>query len=384
MITLFVIFIILILVVALSRNYFIGSIKNDKPLFSDLFGKRALSTAEINMNNMIVKSDKIINQDLCISIDGKLLTHSPDVKLHLKYTVEVNSNYKFKLLNISSGNDIVIYHPDTNSYLYVNGEKLMIGQLNILKPENIEKAKFNLIYKTEGFNTVLNKLQITDKLAKLGSFTLQHSNTGLYLGMKTTNSQLTLSELPVDTKLVFYSLMDKIGKVNELVKNMVEEFGVDKSDENRNKRGMCSMVQNGLVPSSLIPCNLTDEIESFGNDDNGSNNGSDNGNNNSKDKSKEFEFNIFNPHIKMDYQKLFKSYGDNLYNDNLEAIDGVNVIDYLKNYHMSLLNKNTDLQTFIDKESIKMENILDTKMEDLELIKLNKDSMRYYTFKNKV
>jgi hypothetical protein len=377
MITLFVIFIILILIVALSRNYFIGSVKNDKPLFSDLFGKRALSTAEINMNNMIVKSDKIINQDLCISINGKLLTHSHDIKLHLKSTNEVNSNYKFKLLNISSGNDIVIYHPDTNSYLYVNGDKLMIGQLHILKPENIEKAKFNLIYKTERFNTVLNKLQITDKLSKLGSFTLQHSNTGLYLGMESTSSQLILRELPVDTKLVFYSLMNKIGKVNELVKNMVEGFGVDKSDENRNKRGMCSMVQNGLVPSSLIPCNLRDEIESFNNSINSDGN-------DSKGKTNEFEFNIFNPHIKMDYQKLFKSYGDNLYNDDLEAIDGVNVIDYLKNYHMSLLNKNTDLQTFIDKESIKMENILDTKMEDLELIKLNKDSMRYYTFKDQV
>lgn len=374
MITILVVFIILIFIVVLRKNYFIGTVKNDRLIFSN--GVSSVNPENCD-NKSIVKSNKLINKELCISINNKLLYHSPNAKLILKNTPTVNNNYKFKFLNIN-GNNIVIYHPETNSYLYVNdNNKIDIGQLNILKTDNIEKAKFNLIYDTNGLDKILYKLNISDKLNKTGIFSLQHTNTGLYLS--DDNIKLILTDKPVNTKLMFYSLIEKMSYVDELIDDVVEEFGVDKSDENRNKRSMCSMVRGGLVPSSLIPCNLIDDIESFEGTMTNDNNSSEN----SQDKQDEFNFNIFNPHIKMEYQKLLKSYGKNLYDDNLESIDGVSVIDYLKNYHMSLLNKNTELQDFIDKESIKMEEILDTKMEDLELVKLNKDSMMYYTFNDK-
>lgn len=377
MITILVVFIILIFVVVLSKNYFIGTVKNDKLIYSN--GLSSVNPESCNINNLVVKSNKLINHELCLSINNKLLLHSPNTHLMLKNTALVNNNYKFKLLNIS-GNDIAIYHPETNSYLYVNdmyandnNPSISIGQLNILKPEHIEKAKFNLIYNAEGFNALVNKLNITNKLSKIGKFSLQHAKTGLYISEN--NEVLDLSKTPIETKLVFYSAMEKISMVNDLINDSVEKFGVDKSDENHNKRGMCSMVRGGLVPSSLISCNLTDDIESFENNYMSSND--------TNNTTTEFDFDIFSPHIKMEYQNLFKSYGKNLYDDNLESIDGVNVIDYLKNYHMSLLNKNNELQSYIDKESIKMENILDTKMEDLELVKLNKDSITYFNLNNK-
>ena len=378
MITLLVIFIILILIIALSKNYFIGYVKNDKPLFSDLLGKKALSDNQVNLNKLIVKSDKVINKELCISIDSKLLHNSHDAKLQLKSTNTVNDNYKFKLLNVSSSNEIVIYHPETNSYIYSNDDLLNndnelvnvnIGQLNILKECNIRKAKFNLVYKS---NNLLNITNTDDKLADKGYFTLQHKNSGLYLGVSDTNEEqtkLVLVNKPVNTKLLYYTSMEKIGKVNELINDVVESFGTDKGSDNRNKRGMCLMVKYGLIPSSLVDCNLKDEIESFTTTDN-------NDNDNDNDT---FDFNIFSPHNKIDYQNLFKSYGKNLYEDNLEVVEGDTAIEYLKNYHMSILNKNNELQTFIDKESIQLENILDTKMDDLNLIKLNKDSMAYYS-----
>lgn len=377
MITILVVFIILIFIVALSKNYFIGSVKNDNNLFFSN-GLKSLNTDNNSYN--IVKSNKLINKELCISINNKLLYHSPNSKLMLKNTPTVNNNYKFKFLN-SNSNNIVIYHSESNSYLYVNdNNQIDIGQLNILKPEHIEKAQFNLIYNTTGIAKALNNLNVVDKLNKLGIFSLQHKNTGLYLS--DDNNKLNLIDKPVNTKLIFYSLIEKMSYVDELIDDVVEEFGIDKSDENRNKRSMCSLVRYGLIPNSLIPCDLKDDIESFENTMTSNDKNSDNNQDNTTT-SASFDFNIFNPHIKLEYQNLFKSYGKNLYNDNLESIDGVNAIDYIKNYHMSLLNKNNELQDFIDKESIKMEEILDTKLEDLELIKLNKDSMMYYTFKDK-
>jgi hypothetical protein len=350
MIVILIIFVILILIVALSKNYFIGSINNK------------VSNSYNTINNFIIKANKIVNQPLCLSINNKLLMHSKDNHLILKNTYKVNNNYKFKILNIIN-NDIVIYHPESNSYIYNNiNSGISIGQINIMKPEILNKAKFNLVYTPTEIN-LLNKILSGDTsklLSSFGSFSLQHTDSGLYLSEN--NGKLTLSKSKTNIKIIFYSAMEKINKVDEIINDMIEKFGVDKSYENLNKRGMCSMVQNGLIPSSLIPCNYSDEIEAFSNDN---------------------DFNVFSPHIGIDYQNLFKSYGKNLYNDDLEAIDGVNTLDYLKNYHMSILNKNNDLQTYIDKESLKLEQVLDTKMEDLELVKLNKDSMHYYTFKDK-
>lgn len=366
MIVILVVFVILIIIVALSKNYFIGSVNNDKLTFSD--GYKTVNP-DINLNNLIIKANKVVNQPICLSINSKLLMHAKDAPLTLKDISKVNSNYKFKMLNIIN-NDIVIFHPESNSYIYSNAvdstsdTDITIGQLNIMKPEQMDKAKFNLIY-TPAEMDIIDKIMgrdTTNLLASLGSFSLQHVASGMYLS-ENSDGKLALSTSKTDVKIMFYYIMEKIGKVDELIADMVEGFGVDKSDENKNKRGMCSMVQNGLVPSSLIPCNYSDEIEAFSDETN--------------------DFNVFGPHIGMDYQNLFKSYGKNLYNDDLEAIDGVNTLDYLKNYHMSILNKNTELQSYIDKESLKLEQVLDTKMEDLELVKLNKDSMIYYTFKDK-
>jgi hypothetical protein len=387
MITILVIFVLLILFIALSKNYFIGFVNpfssrtlkgvqnnSDTLLFTD--GIKSINPdIELNnknINNQVVKANKIINKDLCILINNKTLTYTHTNGLILKNINSVNNNNKFKFLNIS-GNDLVIYHPETNGYIYVNKDnKLKVGQLNILNPENNNKAKFTLIY-TPIKNNFINKIIGKNNVKYLtGTYALQHIETGLYLSIN--NSNLVLSKNGISTKLLFYSAMKKISMVSDLInpfldtdlkedqKTDIEPFNTDKGNNNKNKRGLCSMVRNGLVPGSLIPCNLTDDIESF-----------------TADTTAE-DINIFEPHIKMDYQKLFKSYGKNLYNDNLESINGVNIIDYLKNYNMSIINKNNDLQTFIDKESLKLEQILDTKMEDLELIKLNKDSSYYYTF----
>jgi hypothetical protein len=339
MIVILIIFIILIIIVALNKNYFIGSINNEKLIFTN-----NIIDNTINLNNKIIKYNKLINHELCISIDGKLLMYSKDKGLKLINTVQVNENYKFKLLNIS-GNNIVIYHPLSNSYIYSNNNDVKIGQLNILKDNNYNKAKFNLIYNSNNLNTLKN-----NKLSDFGIFSLQHVNSGLYL-----SNEDELTNIPINTKLIYYNSFKKIGIVNELIKNMTESFNVNKGD---NKRILCYLVNNGLIPSSFIP--LCNNIENFSSD------------------TQEFDFNIFDPHIKMDYQQLFKSYGKNLYNDNLESIDGNNIIDYLKNYHMSILNKNNDLKSFIDNESINLEKILNMKYDDLELIKLNKDANYYF------
>jgi hypothetical protein len=381
MIVILVIFVILICIVALSKNYFIGSLNNEELIFSDGYKTVNPDIANININNLIIKANKVINQPLCLAINNKMLMHSKDKPLTLKNTSKVNNNYNFKLLNVIN-NEIVIFHPETSSYIYSNAvdtksdNNISIGQVNIFKPEQMNKAKFSLIY-TPAEISFIDKLlnrDTTDLLSSVGSFSLQHIESGLYLS-ENADSKLVLSNSKTDVKLMFYSVMEKIGKVDELISDMVEGFGADKSDDNMNKRGMCSMVQNGLVPSSLIPCNYTDDIETFNNTDDNTNN--------TRILKDTIDFNVFDPHIGMDYQKLFKSYGKNLYNDDLEAIDGVNTLDYLKNYHMSILNKNNELQKHIDKESLKLEHVLDTKMEDLELVKLNKDSMIYYTFKDK-
>ena len=81
MITILVIFVILIIIVALSKNYFIGTVKNDTLLFTD--GIKSLNpdlishNKSITLNNQVVKAQKIINRDLCILIDNKPLTYSP-------------------------------------------------------------------------------------------------------------------------------------------------------------------------------------------------------------------------------------------------------------------------------------------------------------------
>lgn len=91
-------------------------------------------------------------------------------------------------------------------------------------------------------------------------------------------------------------------------------------------------------------------------------------------------FNIFAPKLNNDYKNLFDSYGDNLYSDNVEQVNGVNTLDYLKNNHMSYLNRNIALQKYIDDTNLRLSNILNNKIEDLQLIKLAKDSKQYYTF----
>jgi cell division protein ZapA (FtsZ GTPase activity inhibitor) len=370
----FIIVSILITLTLLTNNNFIGFINNNSNKLNNTNNTTTITDKNNDkLNNIIIKSDKLINNDLCILIENKLLSYSPlyNNQLIFKDTIKVNNNYKFQLLNIS-GNDIVIYHPETNSYIYNSKDnKLSIGQLNILKPDNLNKAKFNLIYNTKNVGLLLHKLNITDILSKTGTFALQHNTSKLYLSNE--NGILNLNNELIPTNLIFYNLMKKKLIVNDLI----EKFRIDKGHD-KNKHNLCSMVRNGLIPNSFIECNINNDIEPF----QSNNNTNDTNMNNSNDNS-EFNFNIFNSHIKLDYQKLFKSYGSNLYNDDLETTNGVNILDELKNYHMSILNKNNELQSFIDKESIKLENVLDTKMEDLELIKLNKDSIKYYTFKNK-
>ena len=91
-------------------------------------------------------------------------------------------------------------------------------------------------------------------------------------------------------------------------------------------------------------------------------------------------FNIFAPKLNNDYKNLFDSYGENLYSDNVEQVNGVNTLDYLKNNHMSYLNRNIALQKYIDDTNLRLSNILNNKIEDLKLVKLAKDSKKYYTF----
>ena len=97
------------------------------------------------------------------------------------------------------------------------------------------------------------------------------------------------------------------------------------------------------------------------------------------------KFNIFNPHMRHEYENLMDSYGDNLFSDNLSNENVLNASsdsEYLKNFHMNILNKNIELQKYIDDNSVRMNQLLDNKMNDIDLLKLAKDSKKYYTFLN--
>lgn len=95
------------------------------------------------------------------------------------------------------------------------------------------------------------------------------------------------------------------------------------------------------------------------------------------------DFDIFKSNSKLEFENHLKNkqyidLRDNLSSElSISDDDGLNT--YLENTYEELLNKNIDLQEKIENNTIKLNNTLQAKLRDLELINLDKSSKLYFS-----
>ena len=347
-IIIFTIFITLILFTTLYKEYFTGKIisenNNDK---------------KILRKEHYIKNNKLINNDIYFKINNTktIRSHKDKLIVNERLNTEINDNNRFIILHSLNKNiDIAIYHPLTNTFLTtINENELALKSLNI----------FNTNYQK---NTIFNLINTNNKLNN-ENFFIKSKVFNKYISLNDKNEIVLTNEPVSNINIIKYTRMNSFNSSldnlikKELVKKETpqqENFNNVSKSNLKNKKNILDLLFNNVINSN--------NVEKFNDFDYKGNN---------IDK---YNFNIFSPHLKYDYEKLFNSYGKNLYSDNLQFFDGVSVIDYLKNFNLALINKNNELQTYIDKNNMEMSNDLNTKISDLELLDLAHESLKYYTF----
>ena len=390
MIVILIIFLLLLIAVALSKNYFTGYIKElfngsqtvmDDNKINDLINRNR----SIRNEPSSVKINKLINKDLVIQFEKpentNLFAINPGEGMCVKDFKLVNDpqNLKWRMVHNLSNNpvDVSFYHPNSKSYLFNDNGRLNYGSLNIIKGDNRVKASFKLVYDTSLFD--LTSSSDNDKLN--GIFYIAHTNSKgtKYLAIKSEpvneNSSLMLVDNLTEASPVrifdYNILMTDRNRFNKSIIEKVNEehFGSVPNSSSDRKTNVMTMLLNKLISKTDAA------IESFSN-------GNGIGNNNLKEQLEyRQKFNTFEPHLHFEFKNLLNSYGKNLYADELtsSSIQGDNIVDYLKNYNMRLINKNNELQHHIDTNSIEIDTVLDKKHTDLHVLKLAQDSLAHYS-----
>ena len=97
--------------------------------------------------------------------------------------------------------------------------------------------------------------------------------------------------------------------------------------------------------------------------------------------------NIFEPNTRNEFNDMLNKYNYNsdIINNNIQQpIDGDNIIEYLENKYSSLVNKNIEMEQYMERQNKKLEQDLNNKLNDLELIDIGVKSKIYFSSKKNI
>lgn len=98
-------------------------------------------------------------------------------------------------------------------------------------------------------------------------------------------------------------------------------------------------------------------------------------------------FNIFEPKTRNEFNLILNKYDNNYINNNMhlqKPIDGDNIIDYLENKYSSLVNKNIEMEQYMERKNKQLELELNSKLDDLDLIDIGIKSKIYFSSKKNI
>jgi hypothetical protein len=99
-------------------------------------------------------------------------------------------------------------------------------------------------------------------------------------------------------------------------------------------------------------------------------------------------FNIFEPKTRNEFNTILNKYDNDYGNTNnmqlYKSINDENVIDYLENKYSSLVNKNIAMETYMERKNKQLEQELNSKLDDLDLIDIGIKSKIYFSSKKNI
>lgn len=266
---------------------------------------------------------KKLNELVYIKIDNKYLNCKGELD---------TEPTKFKIvLGLDNAVDISFYHKETNQYVYNNtsNNKLKCGQLNILNDTVRVSATFRVLYKN-------------------GKTYLQNNGKYLYSGLVPS---FTDNEPRTEVELVSFTM-------NDLIEKFTSGLKPDKGEgNNRRKQTASHLLYHEYNSDSNSNLEKFEDLPQI------------------KDLS-----GIYQGNNDKYFENVLDGYDTALYENHIDSKDlnNDNVIDYLKDMNSKLVNKNIEVQQYIDSMSMKIENELDKYGEYVELLKISKASNMYH------
>jgi hypothetical protein len=97
-------------------------------------------------------------------------------------------------------------------------------------------------------------------------------------------------------------------------------------------------------------------------------------------------FNIFEPNTRNEFNNILNKYDNSYINDmHLQTpVDGENIINYLENKYSSLVNKNIEMEQYMERKNKQLESELNSKLDDLDLIDIGIKSKIYFSSKKNI